>query len=117
MDWARQDQYSKKIGSTVSETWDASSVSATLQSGARYYYKICFDNYYEHIVYSTAAKIAALEAKLHQMDEETLLAPPTHQYYSQERVRRKHGGNIKIKHPQKVCQKPYNRTDVLLRRV
>ena len=69
------------------------------------------------LFYSTAAKIAALEAKLHQMDEETILAPSTHQYYSQERVRRRHGGNIKIKHPQKVCQKPYDRTDVLLRRI
>lgn len=36
VDWARPDQYLKKIGSTVSQTWDASTVSATLQGGARY---------------------------------------------------------------------------------
>lgn len=53
VDWARQDQgAAKKNQHTVSETWDASSVSETLDKTA-----------------STSAKIAALEAKLKQMEE------------------------------------------------
>lgn len=53
VDWARQDQgAAKKNHQAVSETWDASSVSETLNKTA-----------------STSAKIAALEAKLKQMEE------------------------------------------------
>lgn len=53
VDWARVDMGAKKTGSAFSETWDPSIVSSTLDSGV-----------------STSAKIAALEAKLHQMEEE-----------------------------------------------
>ena len=61
---------------------------------------------------STSAKIAALEAKLREMDSkstskdgigERMLSTS---YYNQSRVLRKHGGKLKIHRP----QKPYNRT-------
>ena len=62
--------------------------------------------------YSTSAKIAALEAKLREMDKESASKSGTGEkktsvaYYNQSRVLRKHGGKLKIQRP----QKPYNRT-------
>ena len=70
---------------------------------------------------STTAKIAALEAKLLQMDKDQVTTNsscsggrqrkprrlPT-SYYSPEHVRRKHGSNIKIQRPQKQGSKGEN---------
>ncbi|KAL5473294.1 hypothetical protein EMCRGX_G027761 [Ephydatia muelleri] len=53
VEWARPDEGAKKGAETVSNTWDASAVSETLRSGV-----------------STSSKIAALEAKLKQMEDE-----------------------------------------------
>lgn len=53
VEWARPDEGAKKNTETVSRTWDASAVSETLRSGI-----------------STSSKIAALEAKLKQMEDE-----------------------------------------------
>lgn len=79
------------------------------------------------LLFSTAAKIAALEAKLLQMDggevssiataggSNTSRKPRQYStYYSQEHVRRKHGGNIKIQRPQ---QKFNHRTDAMHHKV
>ena len=63
---------------------------------------------------STSAKIAALEAKLRQMEGEDItnggsVIPdttkrPGQSYHSHERIRRKHGGNIKIQRPERQCR-------------
>lgn len=63
---------------------------------------------------STAAKIAALEAKLQQMDKDQVYSGtqrkprrlPT-SYYSPEHIRRKHGSKIKIQRPQKPIGKNF----------
>ena len=115
VDWARPDQYIKKTGNTVSETWDASSVSATLRGGARYeIYTLLLLTLLLFINCSTAAKIAALEAKLQQMDKDQVYSStqrkprrlPT-SYYSPEHIRRKHGSKIKIQRPQKPIGKNF----------
>ena len=63
---------------------------------------------------STSAKIAALEAKLRQMEGEDITnggsviadtgKRPRQSYFSHERIRRKHGGNIKIQRPERQCR-------------
>lgn len=93
VDWARPDLCGKKLCNLVSETWDASSVSATLQSST-----------------STAAKIAALEAKLNEMDNEGK-GKKAISYYNHDKIKRKHGRDFKIQHP----RKPYLRTDMIKR--
>jgi len=95
VDWARQDQGAKKSGNSVSETWDASTVSETLDSGV-----------------STSAKIAALEAKLKQMEEEELgISKKRPKLSTQEqlaRVRRKTGAEAQIIH--RPTKKHHRRT-------